>query len=49
MVEAITADKPHLVYKTTTDSKVGPFVVGMIPDRAFDSMVLRQIRDALNS
>jgi NADP-dependent 3-hydroxy acid dehydrogenase YdfG len=49
MVEAITADKPHLVYKTTTDSKVGPFIVGMVPDRAFDSMVLHQIRNALNS
>lgn len=49
MVKAITADKPQLVYKTTTDSKVGPFVVGMIPDRAFDSLILRTIRGALNS
>ncbi|NJL56680.1 SDR family NAD(P)-dependent oxidoreductase [bacterium] len=48
MVKAITADKPQLVYKTTTDSKFMPSVVGMIPDRAFDSLILRTIRGALN-
>ncbi|NJM06580.1 hypothetical protein HC891_10910 [Candidatus Gracilibacteria bacterium] len=49
MVKAITVDKSQLVYKTTTDAKVGPTVLGMIPDRAFDSMVLRIIRGALDS
>jgi NADP-dependent 3-hydroxy acid dehydrogenase YdfG len=49
MVKAITSEKPDLVYKTTTDSKFGPLVVGMIPDRAFDSMILRAVRGALKS
>lgn len=49
MVKAITAEKPRLVYKTTTDSKVMPSVVGLMPDRAFDSLILRTVRGALNS
>lgn len=47
MVKAMTSDKPNFVYRTTTDAKFGPMVVGMIPDRSFDSMILRTVTGAL--
>jgi len=46
MVKAMTSGKPNLVYRTTTDAKFGPIVVGMIPDRLFDSLILRTVRRA---
>ena len=48
MVKAITADSPRLVYKTTTDAKIMPPVMGMVPDRAYDSLILRTVKGALN-
>lgn len=46
MVKALTAEKPRLVYKTTTDAKLGPAVMGMVPDAAYDKMILSAVQKA---
>ncbi len=46
MVKALTADKPRFVYKTTADAKLGPAVVGMVPDATYDKMILSAVRKA---
>ena len=46
MVEALTADSPHSVYKTTTDAKIGPKIAGIVPDKAYDALTLRTILKA---
>lgn len=46
MVKALTAEKPRLVYKTTTDARLGPAVIGMVPDAAYDKMILSAVHKA---
>ena len=46
MVEALTSEEPKLVYKTTTDAKFGPKVVGMVRDQTYDHFILKAVRRA---
>jgi len=46
MVEALTARKPKLVYRTTMDAKFMPLVASRVPDFAYDRIVLAEIRKA---
>lgn len=44
MVEALTSPNPSYVYKSTADAKFGPFFAGLVPDSAYDRMVLSMFR-----
>lgn len=46
MVEALITPNPDYVYKSTIDAKLGPFFAGMIPDSAYDRMVLSMFTKA---
>ena len=46
MVRALNAAKPKLVYRTTSDAKFGPAIIGMTPDKAYDNMILSSVKKA---
>jgi hypothetical protein len=45
MVEALTTANPSSVYKSTMDAKFGPLLASMVPDKAYDRMVLSMFRN----
>ena len=45
MVEALTTANPSAVYKSTMDAKFGPLLASMVPDKAYDRMVLSMFRN----
>ena len=44
MVKALTTDKPKTIYKTTTDAKFGPTIIGMVKDKTYDNQILKQVK-----
>jgi len=46
MVEALTAANPSYVYKSTVDAKFGPLFAGVVPDSAYDRIILSMFNKA---
>jgi len=46
MVDALTAKKPRRVYRTTLDSRAMPRIAALVPDSAYDAIVLTEMRKA---
>lgn len=46
MVAALTAKKPRRVYRTTLDARVMPRIAALVPDAAYDAIVLAEMRKA---
>jgi len=46
MVAALTAKKPRRVYRTTLDARVMPRIAALVPDAAYDTIVLAEMRKA---
>lgn len=46
MVDALTAEKPRRVYRTTLDARTMPKIAALVPDAAYDAIVLTEMRKA---
>jgi hypothetical protein len=46
IVKAATAKKPKLVYRTTMDARLYPPLLGLLPDRVVDNVLLSQTNAA---